>query len=323
MKLEKHDKSILFSSTSIPDVFFTEYLSQANGDFLKVYLCLTFLAKYDREIKANDLSKKLNLNMQTIQAALNFWEDLGVITKKVNSFVLNDLQEIELNRLYSPILTLSKEAVEQNSKNKYRSAAIESINKRCFQGIMSPSWYSDIDLWFKKYEFDEQVMIALFDYCFNKSALHRNYVQAVADSWFRNKIKTYSQLEQYYQKYEYMSKIKKDIAKKLKRYNPLTQFEEAYIEKWVIDFNYNLDVINIALKKTTSKANPSFDYLDKLISDWHDRSLKTPSEIESFLSTIKQKNKAVKELEKQNNYNNYSQRKYDNLDDLYTNKKNA
>ena len=25
---------------------------------------------------------------------------------------------------------------------------------------MSPSWYNDIDLWFKKYEFDEQVMIA-------------------------------------------------------------------------------------------------------------------------------------------------------------------
>ena len=38
MKLEKNDLSLLFSNTDIPDIFFTEYLSQANGDFVKVYL---------------------------------------------------------------------------------------------------------------------------------------------------------------------------------------------------------------------------------------------------------------------------------------------
>lgn len=41
---------MLFSSTEIPDVFFTEYMSQANGDFIKVYLCLLFLSKYDKDI---------------------------------------------------------------------------------------------------------------------------------------------------------------------------------------------------------------------------------------------------------------------------------
>ena len=45
MKLEQNDKSMLFSSTEIPDVFFTEYLSQANGDYVKVYLYLLFLSK--------------------------------------------------------------------------------------------------------------------------------------------------------------------------------------------------------------------------------------------------------------------------------------
>ena len=59
-------------------------------------------------------------------------------------------------------------------KDKSRASAIEAINNMFFQGIMSPSWYSDIDLWFKKFEFDEEVMIALFRYCFDKSALHKN-----------------------------------------------------------------------------------------------------------------------------------------------------
>ena len=320
MKLEYKDKSILFSYTEIPDIFFTEYLSCASGDFIKIYLCLVFLSKYDKDIKITDLSKKLNLPFNVIQAGLTFWEENGVITKKPNGYILNSLQELELHKSYTPNLTLTPEAIEKNSKNQYRAKAIESINNLYFQGIMSPSWYSDIDLWFKKYEFDEQVMVALFDYCFGKSALHKNYVQTVAEAWSKNNIKTYNDLESYYQKHDNMNKIKKAICKKLGRYTALTEFEEEYIEKWILEYGYDLNVINIALKKTTSKSNPNFDYLDKLLSDWHERKLKTPSEIEAFLAEFKTKNKNIKELEKKTTENNDTQRKDDNLNELYANK---
>lgn len=321
MKLDCKDKSILFSTTEIPDIFFTEYLSCASGDFIKIYLCLIFLSKYDKDIKITDLSKKLNVPFNVIQSGLAFWEENGVITKKPSGYILNNLQELELHKSYTPNLTLTPEVIQNNAKSQYRAKAIESINNQYFQGIMSPSWYSDIDLWFKKYEFDEQVMVALFDYCFNKSALHKNYVQTVADAWSKNNIKTYNDLENYSQKRDNMNTIKKSICKKLGRYTSLSEFEEEYIEKWIIDYNYNLDVINIALKKTTSKANPTFDYFDKLLTDWHGRNLKTPSEIETFLSEFKVQNKNIKELEKKTNYNNYTQRTYDNLNDLYANKK--
>lgn len=319
MKLEKNDDSMLFSRTEIPDVFFTEYLSQASGDAIKVYLCLIFLSKYDKDIKLNDLSKKLNLSFATIQAALTFWEELGVVTKKVNGYVLNNLQEIELHKAYVLNLTLSKEKILDNEKSKYRATAIESINNQYFQGIMSPSWYSNIDLWFKKYGFDEQVMMALFEYCFNKSALHKNYVQAVAEGWASHNIQSYNDLENYFQQYDNLNKVKKAIAKKLGRYTPFTQFESDYIEKWFLDYNYSLDIINIALKKTTSKTNPNFEYLDKIISDWHDRNLKTVEDIEKFMAEYKTQTKNEKALKKQTNYNNYTKRKYDNLDNFYTN----
>ena len=163
MKLDYKDKSILFSHTEIPDVFFTEYLSSASGDFIKIYLCLVFLSKYDKDIKITDLSKKLNIPFNVIQAGLTFWEENGAITKRPTGYTLNSLQEIELHKSYTPNLTLTPEAIKNNSKSQYRAKAIESINNQYFQGIMSPSWYSDIDLWFKKYEFDEQVMVSLFD----------------------------------------------------------------------------------------------------------------------------------------------------------------
>ena len=38
MKLEQNEISFLFSVTPLADVFFTEYISEAPGDYIKVYL---------------------------------------------------------------------------------------------------------------------------------------------------------------------------------------------------------------------------------------------------------------------------------------------
>lgn len=319
MKLEQNDKQLLFSETTISDIFFTEYLPQIPGDYLKIYLYMIFLSKYKKDIKINDMSKKLSLPLKIINDGLKFLEENHLILKKTSGFILVDLQEMTLNNLYKPNLTPSKESIEQSSKNQSRSKAIEHINNMYFQGIMGPSWYNDIDLWFKKYNFDEQVMIALFDYCFNRSALHKNYVQTVAEAWGSNKIQTWNDLDLYDQKQENLKKIKNTIAKKLGKHNGLTQYEEAYIENWVIDFGYDMNIIELALKRTTFKQNPTFEYINNIISDWHERNLKTPAEIEAFLEQRKKQNKDLKEMKATVSKANYEQRKYENLDFLYAN----
>lgn len=319
MKLEQNDTPFLFSSTSLPDVFFTEYLSYADGNYVKIYLYMLFLAKYSKDIKVNDLAKKLQLPLKTIQEGIKFWEEQHIISKKNTGYILNNLQEIELHKLYNPKVTSSPEELEKSAKNQYRSKAIDNINNEFFQGIMSPSWYSDIDLWFKKYKFDEEVMIALFRYCFNRSALHRNYIQTVAEAWSQNNIKTFNDLELYSEKQEKLKSLENTIKKKLNLNRPLSQYEEGYVSRWNIDYGYSFDIIEMALKKTTSKATISFEYLDKILTDWHERNLKTPVEINSYLVQNKSKNQNIKKLEKQTGYTNYEQRERSNWDNFYAN----
>ena len=319
MKLEQNEKTLLFSETIIPDIFFSEHLSELPGDYLKIYLYMIFLSKYGKDIKLTDLSKKLNIPLKAINDGMKFLEEHHLITKKTTGYIIIDLQEATLHNLYTPNLTMSKEKIEQTSKNKSKSKAIEHINNTYFQGIMGPSWYNDIDLWFRKYCFDEQVMIALFDYCYKRSALHRNYVQTVAEAWASNKVKTWNDLDTYYQQQESLNKIKKSIAKKLGKYNGLTQYEEAYIENWILNFGYDMNIIEIALKRTTFKQNPTFEYINNIITDWHDRNLKTPSEITAFIEQRKKQDKDTKALKTTVNKANYEQRKYSNLDFLYAN----
>lgn len=287
--------SSLFSDIDLPEVFITEHLSTAKGDYVKIYLYCLFLCKHNGEISLNDLSKKLNLPLSTIEEGIKYWTKESVLSKKDNTYLLADLKQQEISKMYKPKLTTSLEdAIKNTEKNVTRTQTINAINGMFFQGVMSPTWYTDIDLVFSKYNFDDDVVIALFQYCSDRNALNRNYLMAVADGWAKSEIHTIHQLDEYYSRYEKLIQMKRTISKKLGISRKLTQYEEAYVDKWVMDFGYPLNVIEIALKKTTSKANPSFDYIDKIISDWHERNLKTETEVNSFIETEKKKRKEFK-----------------------------
>ena len=311
MKFEQN-LSLLFEDLKIPEVFISEYFCSANSDYIKIYIYCLFLCKYDSEISALDLSKKLSIPIKTVEAGLKYWEDQNVLIKKNKNYEIADLKKIEVNKLYTPKLTSTPEdAIDNNSRNILRTQAIDEINSSFFQGVMSPSWYTDIDNLFSKYGFDEDVMVALFRYCFDRQALHKKYLRTVADGWASRKIKTMNDLEKYYLEAEQSNVIKKSISKKLGITNRnLSQYEEAYIEKWTKDYAFSMDIIEIALKKTTSKSNISFDYLDKMISDWHDKNLSSPEDITAYLKEQKQKAKELKAMQASYDPNQISLQKY-------------
>lgn len=317
MKLLQNDKSFLFSSTEIPDIFFTEYLPEAKSEFVKVYFYIVFLAKYDTEIKINDLSKTLGLDFPTVQDAIKYWEERGLLIKNPNGYSLSNIQEIELNKLYNPKISQTPETIEKNAENQYRAKVMDSINSQFFSGTMSPSWYGDIDLWFQKYGFDEQVMLALFNYAFENRALHRNYIQAVAEGWSKEKIKTFNDLDLYFVRREKINKLKKEIAQKLNLSRNLTAYDEEYITKWYETYKFDMTIIEIALKKSATKNSISFEYIDTLLTDWHEKGLSSVDDINTYLGSQKNKTKKTKQV-KQLAYE-YTQSTFENWDSLYDN----
>ncbi len=319
MKLESKEKSVLFSSTEIPDIFFTEYMQIASGDFVKVYFYLVFLSNYKKDININEVSKSLSLSFPTVQDAIKFWEEQGLLIKNPTGYSLANIQEIELSKLYNPKLTSSPEDMKKTEKSKERAHAIECINNEFFQGVMSPTWYTDIDMLFNKYGFDEQVMIALFNYASDKRALHLKYIQTVADGWYKCNIKTFDDLDTYFAKREKINVYKKEISNKLRLNRALTTFEEDYVEKWTQEYNYGMDIIDLALQRSTTKNNAGFAYFDKLLTDWHEKDYKTVSDVQNHLSSISEKNTRTKQVEKLSNQFEYTQSTFDSLDSLYDN----
>lgn len=317
--------SILYSDTPVPDVFITEYLPSMEGDFVKVYLYCLFLGKRNKQASSVDIAKKLEIQPDRVKAAFARLEELGIIKRDNSGIHLADLKEKEIKKLYRLKTTSTpEEAAFSSERNKKRNKVIASINNAFFQGVMSPSWYTDIDSWFDKYRFEEDVMYALFKHCYDHRGLSRNYITKVADNWHSKNIKNSFDLDKYSIEAQKIKGICDKIKKKLRKPGNLTEYEEAYAEKWVTEYGFDFDIIELALRRTTSAVTPSFEYINKILTVWHEKGYKTGEEIvaaevaakpSGTVKTARTKEKGSAVPQK----GNFEQRKYDDeyFDKLY------
>ena len=65
--------SLLFDDVNIPEVFVSEYLTAASGDYVKIYLYCFYCGKHGIDITPLDLSKKLGLHIDVIKDGLKYW----------------------------------------------------------------------------------------------------------------------------------------------------------------------------------------------------------------------------------------------------------
>lgn len=323
--------SILYSDTPVPDVFLSEYMPSLESDFVKVYLHCLFLGKYRRTATSEEVAHKLDLPAGRVKDAFCRLEEIGLITRNATDNVIRlvDLKEKEIRKLYRAKTTSSpEEAALSVERNKQRSKCISSISNAFFQGVMSPSWYTDIDAWFDKYQFEEDVMFSLFKHCYDRKALSRPYIVKVADNWHSKSIRNSFDLDKYSMEAQHLNDIRNKIRKKLRKQGLLTEYEDAYVEKWVNDFGYDFDIIELALKRTTSAVNPSFEYINRILTDWHGKGYKTKEEIlaaeegRKSGDSGKKATEAGRQKSRENaapQKGNFEQRKYDDeyFDRLY------
>lgn len=305
------------SDTVVSDLFILNNMQSLSGIDLKLYLYILFLSKNSISMDAINIAKKLGSSEQEILAGFEKLQSEDLILKTSQGFNIIDLKDVEVNKSYIPKVE-SKTNKIHSEKEKKRLAAASAINESFFQGIMSFGWYNDIGAIFEKYDFTEEVMIALFHYCQERKALNKKYVHAVAETWYNGGVKSFEQLEDYLENYDNMQKIKQKISKSLRLSRNFTKYEEQYIDTWIKEFKYDFDVIEEALKRTVSKANPTLNYVNGILSNWYKKGYKTVTDIKNEVNDTK--NKVFKTDSKPKvKYQNYEQRKYDDLESFYDN----
>lgn len=307
--------SYIFADTLVSDVFLSEYLPLLDSNAVKTYIHMLYISKKGKTFSnVSELSSIINIDKNIVEGTLKELTEKGLLSYVENSYIINDLKEKEINKLYSrKEHTRPSDIDELSTQRIERNKTLDAINNMYFKGVMPPSWYTKIDMMYEKYKFEHDVMLQLFQQCHENNALNPNYVNKVAQTWFDIGIKNNFDLDRYLISKETIYKLANHIGKKLKLMRMLTVFELEIVEKWHTKYNYSKDIIDFALQKTTSTIKPSFKYIDTILTNWFKSGLKDISKIKSLDSQNK-KSAFNKKSDK-----GFSERDYEekDIEDLY------
>lgn len=87
----------------------------------------------------------------------------------------------------------------------------------------------------------------------------------------------------------HLTRIRKQIQNELNLDRRFTRTEKKYIKIWTTQYNYDFEIISLALHYTTNKQAPNFGYIHCLLSDWYNRDFKTRKDIIQWLNSIRNK----------------------------------
>ena len=104
----------------------------------------------------------------------------------------------------------------------------------------------------------------------------------------------------------------------------LIESETDMIQKWTNEFQFSLDIITEACSRTINTTHqPSFDYTDKILTNWYNANVKELSDIEKLDQNYQKTKKSSEKNNPRsisqgyvaktstNRFNNFSQRTYD------------
>ena len=275
-------RKLLLSDTLVPDIFIMEYLPGLSGLAVKIYLYLLLSAHSVRSITEQDLSRRLGQDSDTIHAALVELAAVELIALKERSLEIVDVKAAEIERAYRPKTESSpQEMVKAQEKFGVREKLMADIAKTFFQGLMSPSWYGEIDSWFDRYHFEPEVIYALFQECARRNKLDsKAYIAKVAENWASRGIVTFNDLNTYFMAYDKVNKASKKVGRKLRR--TMTEYDEEMVARWIEQYHYDFDIIEIALRKSTRVTNPNLEFIDRVIREWFEHQLLDAEAIKAY-----------------------------------------
>ena len=322
--------------TVIKNEFIDKYMVNASGEFVKVYLLLLrYMQDNDSSLTISSIADCLNNTEGDVLIALSYWESEGILHMKNNK---NGITEIVLGNNVRNKEVSFKET-SSISPEKKPSAAVpkkagafkkspeelkefKSLLFIAEQYLGRTLSKTDIDLITFFYD-DLEMPVDLIEYliesCVENNHKSIHYIRAVGLNWFESNIKSVEQAKREtvgYGKNSY--KIMKALG--VNNRGPATS-EEALIKKWLNEYGFSMDIVIEACNRTISAIHqPSFEYLDSILTNWYERNvhhLKDIVPLDNAHKANKEKkvettsSAANNNFKKPNNSNNFTSREYD------------
>lgn len=271
-------KEFYLKDTSVENFFIAEYMVDADGDFIKVYLTALMYADTD-EMSNSLIARHLGLTEEDVLRAWNYWEEKGVIRKVYTDPHDRFHYAVEFLNLKERLYGASKddESTHDNDKNGFAAeldddvlrdviTTIEDITGRLIEGREPEAVIS----WIYEDGIEPELVKFAYRYCAEKRGQKRfSYISAVVREWKKAGILTVSDAEKYLDETDLRRSQYKRVMQALGFYRNPTEAEQQLIDKWLDVMEFSIDKVLEACSRTTGIGNPNFNYLNGILTNWY------------------------------------------------------
>lgn len=327
MSFIKRTTDVDFGQTPIENIFINDFMPMANGTYVKVYL-LGYKYASDKDdnivVDNNTIAKHLNIPLEDVLGAWDFWEKKGIIIKHSkdtdnhNDFTVeflslrqlyidNNYQTVAASRdeVHSPQpFSCSPEALLEANKVpeiKNMFYTIDQIKRR----QLTPNERMTVLEWIYNFNMDPDIIVKAFEFCIEKKNIKSiRYVGGVIRNWYDNGILNLDKLEEYLdksdKKFVYYDKVFKALGFSFRQ---PSQAEKETMNIWFNEWNFSLEMVLKACENSRKTSNPNINYINSILLAWKKDGITTPEEAEEKNQEAKNA-KEVKKPKKTNKANN-------------------
>ena len=295
--------------TLVPDFFVDNYMPEADGEYVKIYLYLLRCLKADtQELSVSLIAEKFDHTENYICRALRYWEKMRLLELEYDGTenlagvrVLNgsaagnqEKQKAAEPEASAPERTVLEKNIPEE-KNSERAAS----SKRIPADLLSPQEAQQLLFICEQYlgktlssrevaqildlhdslGFSAELIEYLVEYCVSGGHKSIHYIEGTARGWCQDGIRTVSQARQQTTTYNRAYyKILKAFG--ISSRNPV-EVETAFMNKWLKTWGFSLELILEACSRTMAAIHqPSFEYADKILSEWKKQNIASPAGLE-------------------------------------------
>lgn len=332
-------------TTAVSNRFIDEYMKDANDAQVKIYLYLLRTVGANLPSGISDIADYFNYTEKDVMRALKYWDKLHVLTllhddqKKLTGIRLENLDAKPTTIVSMPTAAVTMiermidttpapkadETVQQIAsydKNQISLDQLKEFKHRddtsqllfiVEQYLGKPLSANDIRSIFFMTDilhFSIDLIDYLVQYCVERGKKDFRYIEKVAISWAEAGITTPEQAKG--QAYKYDKNVY-TIMKQLGKNTDPTASEVAYINKWLREYAFSIDIIFEACKRTVLATDKHrFEYADSILQSWKNASVHTLPDIQNADEAYqKRKSTHTKQVSNVNQFNQFPQRQYD------------
>lgn len=206
-----------------------------------------------------------------------------------------------------PAYTLDELRSFQQQEN---TAQLIFIAEQYLGRTLSPSDMKSILFFTDRLHFSDDLIDYLLQYCVERGKKDFRYIEKVAIAWAESGITTPAEAEGHVSRYD---KNVYSIMNALGKTNAPARNELAYIQRWIQEFGFSLDIILEACGRTVLATDRHrFAYADSILSAWYKAGVHHISDI-AGLDTSFQKERASRPAKNGSTaeYNRFMHSSYD------------